>query len=233
MSVGYHGIIDQYSEEELRRNFLDSIMVLAQAAKTDKTVFVWSAGNAHSDLCDDSDFTDNPDLCVSGSVNAKSVEILAGLPARIPELRGNLIAVVAVAPDGDGDGDHEIAEFSNRCGIAKDWCIAAPGVDVWVAYFGPHPDDDTPGLRLGAVADGTSFAAPMVTGALVVMKDYFRAELLNTDLVARLLTTADKSGIYADADVYGQGLLDLAAATSPVGSPRIALTGLVLCPRDI
>ena len=226
VSVGYHGIIDQYSEEELRRNFLDSIMVLAQAAKTDKTVFVWSAGNAHSDLCDDSDFTDNPDLCVSGSVNAKSVEILAGLPARIPELRGNLIAVVAVAPDGDGDGDHEIAEFSNRCGIAKDWCIAAPGVDVWVAYFGPHPDD-TPGLRLGAVADGTSFAAPMVTGALVVMKDYFRAELLNTDLVARLLTTADKSGIYADADVYGQGLLDLAAATSPVGSPRIALTGLV------
>ena len=187
------------------------------------TVFVWSAGNAHSDPCDDSDFTDNPDLCVRGSVNAKSVEILAGLPARIPELRGNLIAVVAVAPDGDGDGDHEIAEFSNRCGIAKDWCIAAPGVDVWVAYFGPHPDDDTPGLRLGAVAGGTSFAAPMVTGALVVMKDYFRAELLNTDLVARLLATADKSGIYADADVYGQGLLDLAAATSPVGSPRIAI----------
>ena len=63
----------------------------------------------------------------------------------------------------------------------------------------------------------------MVTGALVVMKDYFRAELLNTDLVARLLATADKSGIYADADVYGQGLLDLAAATSPVGSPRIAI----------
>ena len=227
VSVGYHGIIDQYSEEELRRNFLDSIAVVAQAGKTDMTVFVWSAGNAHSDPCDDSDFTDNPDLCVRGRVNAKSVEILAGLPARIPELRGNLIAVVAVAPDGDGDGDHEIAEFSNRCGIAKDWCIAAPGVDVWVAYFGPHPDDDTPGLRLGAVADGTSFAAPMVTGALVVMKDYFRAELLNTDLVARLLATADKSGIYADADVYGQGLLDLAAATSPVGSPRIALTGLV------
>ena len=223
VSVGYHGIIDQYSEEELRRNFLDSIAVVAQAGKTDMTVFVWSAGNAHSDPCDDSDFTDNPDLCVRGRVNAKSVEILAGLPARIPELRGNLIAVVAVAPDGDGDGDHEIAEFSNRCGIAKDWCIAAPGVDVWVAYFGPHPDDDTPGLRLGAVADGTSFAAPMVTGALVVMKDYFRAELLNTDLVARLLATADKSGIYADADVYGQGLLDLAAATSPVGSPRIAI----------
>ena len=223
VSVGYHGIIDQYSEEELHRNFLNSIAAVAQAGKTDMTVFVWSAGNAHSDPCDDSDFTDNPDLCVRGSVNAKSVEILAGLPARIPELRGNLIAVVAVAPDGDGDGDHKIAEFSNRCGIAKDWCIAAPGVDVWVAYFGPHPDDDTPGLRLGAVADGTSFAAPMVTGALVVMKDYFRAELLNTDLVARLLATADKSGIYADADVYGQGLLDLAAATSPVGSPRIAI----------
>ena len=81
----------------------------------------------------------------------------------------------------------------------------------------------------GATADGggTSFAAPMVTGALVVMKNYFRDELYNTDLVARLLATANKGGIYADSDVYGQGLLDLAAATSPAGSINIALDGRV------
>ena len=49
-------------------------------------------------------------------------------------------------------------------------------------------------LEPGATRDanGTSFAAPMVTGALVVMKDFFRDELYNTDLVARLLATADK-----------------------------------------
>lgn len=37
----------------------------------------------------------------------------------------------------------------------------------------------------------------------------------------RLLQTADKTGIYADADVYGQGFLDLDAATRPVGETRL------------
>ena len=54
------------------------------------------------------------------------------------------------------------------------------------------------------------------------MKDYFRQQLSNTELVARLLHTADKDGVYSDRDIYGQGLLDLAAATSPVGEPGVA-----------
>ena len=223
VSLGYLGIIEQYGERQLRTNLGDSIAALAQAGSSDKTVFVWSAGNAHGDPCHRVDFASSPSLCVDGIVNAKSVEILPGLTARIPELRGHSIAVVAVAPDSDGDGDHEITEFSNRCGIAKDWCIAAPGEDVTVAYFGP--DESIPGARRAATANGTSFAAPMVTGALVVMKDQFRDQLSNTDLVSRLLATADKVGIYADADVYGQGLLDLAAATSPWGTPQVALDG--------
>ena len=221
VSVGIHGIIDQYSEEDLRAGFGDYIEALAQADTTDKTVFIWAAGNAHGDPCYATDFANNPDLCVNETVNAKSVDMQAGLPARIAELRGHLISVVAVAPDSDMDGDYEIADFSNRCGIAKDWCIAAPGEDVRVAYFGPY--EGTAGARRNGTGGGTSFAAPMVTGALVVMKDYFRDELYNTDLVARLLATANKGGIYADADVYGQGLLDLAAATSPTGTPSIAL----------
>ena len=221
VSVGIHGIIDQYSEADLRAGFGDYIEALAQADTTDKTVFIWAAGNGHGDDCNAVDFENNPDLCVDGKINANSVEVQAGLPARIAELRGHLVSVVAVAPDSDMDGDYEIAEFSNRCGIAKDWCIAAPGEDVRVAYFGPY--EGTAGARRNGTGGGTSFAAPMVTGALVVMKDYFRDELYNTDLVARLLATANKGGIYADADVYGQGLLDLAAATSPAGTPSIAL----------
>ena len=221
VSVGYHGIIDQYSEQEIRDGFGASIAAIAQAGVTDKTVFVWAAGNAHGDPCYAADFPNNPDLCVNETINAKSVEFMPGWPARIAELRGHLVSVVAVVPDSDMDGDYEIADFSNRCGIAKDWCIAAPGEDVRVAYFGPY--EGTAGARRNGTGGGTSFAAPMVTGALVVMKDYFRDELYNTDLVARLLATANKGGIYADADVYGQGLLDLAAATSPAGTPSIAL----------
>ena len=49
VSVGYHGIIDQYSEQEIRDGFGASIAAIAQAGVTDKTVFVWAAGNAHGD----------------------------------------------------------------------------------------------------------------------------------------------------------------------------------------
>ena len=130
VSVGFKGIIEQYSTQDLRNNIGDSIAALAQAGAADKTVFIWAAGNAHEDPCNAANFTGNPDLCVDVNGNrqvaTKSPEILAGLPARIAELRGHVIAVVAVAPDTDGDGDYEIAPFSNRCGIAAQWCIAAP-----------------------------------------------------------------------------------------------------------
>ena len=228
MSVGPLGIIDQYSEQGLRDNFEDAIRTLAQPGVTDKTVFVWAAGNAHGDTCARSDFTGNPDLCINqnmdgiGQVDARSVEVLPGLPARISELRGHLIAVVAVAPDRDDDGDYEIASFSNRCGIAADWCIAAPGEDIRSAYFGPHLDN-RPGARGATTANGTSFAAPMVTGGLVVMKDFFRNQLSNTALVSRLMATANKQGIYSDRSIYGQGLMDLGAATAPVGVTNVVL----------
>ena len=62
----------------------------------------------------------------------------------------------------------------------------------------------------------------MVTGGLVVMKHYFRDQLSNMELVARLLATANKRGIYANRATYGQGLMDLAAATTPVGTTRVA-----------
>ena len=232
VSVGFNGIIEHYSEAELRANYDDSIAALAQAGDSDPTVFVVAAGNAHGDPCDPADYTDTPDLCESYvdsngdtqyRVNARSVAIDAGLPVRISELRGHIIAAVAVSPDYDDDGDHEISSYSNRCGIAAQWCISAPGTFLRLAYFGPHPDDDTPGARGAYTASGTSFSAPMVTGALVVMKHYFRDEISNTGLVSRLLATAYDQGIYADSAIYGHGLLDLAAAISPQGTPRVSL----------
>lgn len=219
VSVSYQGIIEQFSERQLRDGLGDSIAALAQDGANEKTVFVWSGGNAHGDDCDAADFTGNPDLCVNGKVDAKSVEVLAGLPARIAELRGHMISVVATSRDG------EIASFSNRCGIAEEWCLAAPGAGIRTAWFGPG--DDGPGSRGAYTASGTSFAAPMVTGGLAVMKHYFRGQLSNTALVSRLLATADKGGVYADGSVYGQGLMDLAAATSPVGVTSVALGGAV------
>ena len=212
LSFGYSGIIDSYSETDLRANFGQAITTMAQAGRDDKTIFVWAAGNANGDDC-----TDGTDHCVGGKVNAKSVEVLAGLVARAEELQGHVVSVVAVKEDGD------IADFSNRCGIAAEWCLAAPGQNVLAAYFGPDPDDMSPGFQGVSAFNGTSFAAPMVTGGLAVLKHLFRDQLPNTALVARLLVTADKSGRYADSTIFGQGLMDLGTATAPVGVPLVAL----------
>ena len=70
-------------------------------------------------------------------------------------------------------------------------------------------------------ASGTSFAAPIVTGGIALLAQHYRGQLGNDELVRRMLETANKDGIYADSDIYGQGLLDLNAATRPVGEPRL------------
>ncbi len=212
LSLSVQGLIETYSEQDLREPMKPLVAVMAQEGPDEKLVFVWAAGNSHGNTCD-------PALaeCVDGAVEASSVSLLPGLAARFPELKPQTIAVVAIGPDGG------IAGFSNRCGIARDYCLAAPGEEVSVAYFGPH--QGRIGVRGTAVGGGTSFAAPMVTGGLALMKQLFRGQLSNTDLVARLMETADRSGVYADAAVYGRGLMDLGAATSPVGDP-VVVAGL-------
>ncbi len=209
LSIGYEGIIDDYSEADLRANFGRTIAAMAQAGAVDKAVFVWAAGNAQGRSC-----ASSVAHCENGKINAVSPDVLAGLATRVEELRGHTVAVAALGPGGT------IADFSNRCGIAADYCIAAPGEDVRVAYFGPHPDTSAP-IRSIWRSSGTSVAAPMVSGGLAIMKQLFRDQLSNTELVTRLFETADNSGAYANRAVYGRGKLDLAAATHPVGVPAV------------
>ena len=204
LSIGFLGVIDGYSAQDLRDNFERAIHAMAQAGAPEKIILVWAAGNAHGGIC-----TVSPSVpeCENGTVNAASVEVLPGLAARIPELRGHTVAVVALK---DGPSGPAIAHFSNRCGIAAEYCIAAPGANVRFGYFG--------GQGRGTWAnDGTSFAAPMVAGGLAIMKQLFRDQLSNTMLVERLLATADDTGRFANPSVYGRGMMDLEAATSPVG----------------
>ena len=68
-----------------------------------------------------------------------------------------------------------------------------------------------------AVTSGTSFAAPFVSGGLAVIADHFEGQLGSQEIVTRLFSTANKKGVYADKAIYGQGLMDLNAATEPVG----------------
>ena len=208
-SFGLPGNIEDFDAGELRTLFPNVIKAIAQADTPPgaRTVYVWAAGNANGEV--------NPDGSV---VSATSVDITAGLPVRIPELRGRSLAVVATDRQG------RIADFSSRCGIAKDFCLAAPGVDVTGPVPGFYCTDGTADCHLTMEEAGTSSAAPFVTGGIGLLAQHYRNQLGTDEIVERMLATADRTGVYGDADVYGQGFLDLDAATRPVGGTRM-LTG--------
>ena len=209
LSVGYSGSIENYSEEDLREHFAPALAAIAQEGSEDKVVFVWAAGNSNGLACE------APiSQCVDGEVAASSVELLPGLAMRIAELREHTVGVVAVRPD-----DGLIADFSNRCGIAADSCLAAPGQGVRVAYFGPE-GDGSPGFRAVGTVGGTSVAAPMVTGGLALMKQYFRSQLTNPDLLARLLDAADPE---SDREMPDELLVDNVVSFLVAGYDTTAL----------
>ena len=139
-----------------------------------------------------------------------------GLPYHFPEYEGLWLAVVAVELDGDG------TSYPNACGVAADWCLAAPGGGLTEGDPGVFSTEPVAQGSYGR-RTGTSMAAPHVSGAVAVLMELF-PELSHEQVVARLLETANDSGIYADSAVYGHGLLDLEAATRPVGQ-TVILTG--------
>ena len=100
--------------------------------------------------------------------------------------------------------DGRIGFFSHYCGAARAWCIAAPGEVVTT-----HRDGSW------KFAGGTSMAAPYVAGALAALKS-MAPYLSYHELRRHLLATADRSPPYDDAAVYGQGRLDLAAASRSI-----------------
>ena len=200
---------DRYTEAALRVAAGDFIRIAAQHGRRDKTVIVYAAANIRS----------------AGADNPNSPNAPGGLMAHIPELRGHTVVVVSVDRSG------EIASNSKRCGIAARWCIAAPGrllLGADMLFDFDAKGDARWRAGINPNLSGTSFAAPMVSGGLALMKQIFRGQMSNTKLLARLLQTANKEGRYAhageneDGKLYGQGLMDLGAATQPSGTTSIA-----------
>ena len=188
-----------YSELNWYRRYLPRTLdaqLQVSTADAEKTILVYAAGN-------EGQAWSSPE---------------ADLPYYLPERRGHAISVVATDP-----ATGLLARYSNRCGhLPDDWnaglhgphyCLAAPGT---VRGLIPNPSSPSRGT-VGAI-QGTSFAAPVVSGALALMMEHFRGTRGNTEILRRMLDTADRSGSYADLETYGAGHLDLAAALSPVGA---------------
>ena len=136
---------------------------------------------------------------------------LSALPLAFPELQSHFVNVVAV------DKDNNLAWYSNQCGITQNYCIAAPG-SAW----------DT---EAKDYASGTSFAAPVVSGAIATIKEAF--PYMNAEKITQLLfVTAKDLGETGVDSVYGWGLLDMEKATRPVGTPKIVLANDTIRPLN-
>ncbi|HEX2221057.1 MAG TPA: cell wall-binding repeat-containing protein [Candidatus Limnocylindria bacterium] len=114
--------------------------------------------------------------------------------------------VVAVAAT-DWEGD--IAWFSNHGGWVD---VASTGHDVISSYPAAGAADSY------AIGSGTSFAAPLVAGAVALARARDPG-LGQAALVERLLTTARDAGPQGIDPYYGRGLLDAAAL---LGAPAAA-----------
>jgi len=136
----------------------------------------------------------------AGNYSTTSPDYYATLPSIDSKLAGTWL--VAVATDTNG----AIASYSNQCGIAKAYCLAAPGSNILGIY----------GTQL-AIGSGTSFAAPMVAGGVALLEQEW-PYLTGSQITSILLRTATKTGIYANSNIYGQGMMNLAAATAPQGT---------------
>ena len=241
MSFTYSGLVESYSEAELRVALTSTIRAAAQGSTPAKNrgLIVHSAGNNHGKSCDPATARVG-DTCSGGRLVASSPNVDAGLMARISELRPHSVAVVSTDRDG------EISSFSNRCGIAAKWCIAAPGENMLVAYWGPGGEGGTtPGYLGYARGNGTSYAAPVVSGGLALVMHYFRGQLGNPEVLTRVFETADVTpdsvadgarcpphldtdGDRSDCELsstLGRGLMNLDAATRPVGTLGTGVQG--------
>ena len=194
--------IDDLSKSQIKSLMTPEIQAWSKAVNAGM-VMVWAAGND----------------------GEHHVSKRAGLPHHFSALQSGWLAVVAVGPDG-----RETA-YTNRCGLAADWCLTAPGGgDRWFeeGIYGAEAGGDY------ILKSGTSMAAPHVSGMVAVVLEAF-PEMTPQMAATRLLATANYDGLTtisgcteqscgteAMAAVFGQGMADLEQALLPVGSLMVA-----------
>lgn len=141
----------------------------------------------------------------AGNDSNSQSSALSAMPLHIPELNGHFVNVVAW-----DSATGSLAYYSNECGITKNYCITAPGSDI-----------NAPATN--EIISGTSFAAPIVSAAIAVIREAFPYMQAN-QITALLFETARDIGEVGVDTVYGHGMLDLERATRPVGAELVPLS---------
>lgn len=117
------------------------------------------------------------------------------------DLERGWLAVAAL----DTASPDRLAWYSNACGIARNYCLVAPGTAV---FPGHDATAANPSYYYGS---GTSYAAPLVSGAAALVWEAF--PYFDNDLVRQtLLGTATDLGEPGVDAVFGYGLLNVEKA---------------------
>ena len=139
----------------------------------------------------------------AGNDSNPNPSTIAALPSVAPDLEKGWLTVVAV----NSNSPTQLDSYSNKCGIAMDYCLAAPG-DVIVLDKNATSSTTNPSYY---IVEGTSLAAPQVSGAAALVWQAF--PYFTNDLVRQtLLGTADPLGGAQPNPTFGYGELDVGKA---------------------
>lgn len=158
-----------------------------------------------------------------------NMEALQGaINANWYDTSGFMIIAGAIDPDG------EIAAFSDRAGSAgaprpielgggvysidpSQYYLLAPGQNL--AVSDPDEVDGVSGRN------GTSYAAPHISGAAALLFGMW-PQLTAREVGAILLNSATDMGVPGVDAIYGHGLLNVDAATEPLGTVSMVIGGM-------
>ena len=142
---------------------------------------------------------------------------MGGMPYRITELDDEWLVVGAVSTSGAE------ASFNNRCGVAKDFCVVAPGVNIYAANTSSKGGGYTQ-------MSGTSMATPHVAGLAAALMEKFPG-LTPAQIATRIKSTASHAGLTGRGgetlansstatmqSIFGHGLVNSTAAGASIGS---------------
>ncbi|HJR12129.1 MAG TPA: S8 family peptidase, partial [Rhodanobacteraceae bacterium] len=113
----------------------------------------------------------------AGNGSQANPSTIAALPSVAPDLEKGWLTVVAV----NSNAPTQLDSYSNKCGIAMDYCLAAPG-DVIVLDKDTLTSTTNPSYF---IVQGTSLAAPQVSGAAALVWQAF--PYFTNDLVRQTL----------------------------------------------
>lgn len=157
----------------------------------------------------------------AGNFDGRIASVYAHLPRYYPEAESRWLSVVSLQPN------LRLSAKSSTCALSQDWCIAAPGGQIYSSIpegevtgevvhdaagivTGVHA---TPRTAISGYAElsGTSMASPHVSGGMALLMERF-PYLSSGQVREVLLTTARDLGRKGVDSTYGWGLMDLRKA---------------------